>query len=1122
MMQPGDLFFDTTQAVRDRQMRMTRLQVLNWGTFGGLHDIPIAESGFLFVGRSGSGKSTLLDAIAALLVPPQWLSFNTAAREGDGGRYDRNLASYVRGAWADKKDESSGEIATHYLRSGTTWSALVLELRSGAGRVVTLVQVYWLRGASNRNAEVRKHFMIAERPFSIARDLAGFDLDIRGLKQRLAEVQHFEKFRAYGERFRRLLSIDTELALKLLHKTQSAKNLGDLNVFLREFMLEPPPTFEVAQRLVEEFAELDGAHQAVVTARRQVETLAPAREAHERSLEVDRDLARLAALVDAMDAHRDGCRVRLLEADVVRLEQQEASLAGRETEQQAALARHQAELQTLRERHRDQGGARVEELEGQQTESEAERDRRTEKRYRIEATCRVLDWPVPTTAESCAELIVRARTEVEGHQAADARLEQARDGLRDEKRDVATAFVEARREVQAMLRQPSNIPAPVLDLRLRVVEALGLSEGDLPFAGELLQVREGEAPWRGAIERVLHGFGLSILVDERRYAAVSKYVNETRLGTRLVYYRVGRLAKLAEVRPHPKSLVNKLEIKAGPVEDWLRDELVRRFDYVCVDSLREFRETDRALTLEGQVRHNRSRHEKDDRRAIDDRGNWILGFDNRERLALYQQRAQRLAERIGELDRHLAELDAQRKTLQQRLLHCQTLANLEWREIDLASVLDRLDSITRQLAEIREGSSALKELGERIQVSQQRLDQALSTLERTRLQRANLADRLNDHQRELAELDLAVQARPIEPLIARALDERFAALDAPLTLANLDAQRNRVERAITAEQKQLGEERNALVRRIEKRFAEFRREWPMESADLDDTHASAPEFFKLLSRLERDGLPQHEQRFFDLLKEQSTENLAALNTHISQARKQIYERMELVNAGLAEAEFNPGTHLQIEVADRHLDDVRAFRDLVRRVLEHAWQMDRDQAESRFGVLRELVHNLSGLDAEGQRWRNLVLDVRQHVEFVGRELDGDGGEVEVYRSGAGKSGGQREKLATTCLAAALRYQLGGSEDELPVYAPVVLDEAFGKADNEFTELAMNIFKKFGFQMIVATPLKSVMTLEPFIGGACFVDITERKRSATLQIEYDAERRRLALPEQAEAVATPAAQ
>jgi hypothetical protein len=49
------------------------------------------------------------------------------------------------------------------------------------------------------------------------------------------------------------------------------------------------------------------------------------------------------------------------------------------------------------------------------------------------------------------------------------------------------------------------------------------------------------------------------------------------------------------------------------------------------------------------------------------------------------------------------------------------------------------------------------------------------------------------------------------------------------------------------------------------------------------------------------------------------------------------------------------------------------------------------------------------------------------------------------------------------------------------------------------------------MIVATPLKSVMTLEPFIGGACFVDIKDRRHSGVLMIEYDPERQRLNLPE-----------
>jgi uncharacterized protein YPO0396 len=90
-----------------------------------------------------------------------------------------------------------------------------------------------------------------------------------------------------------------------------------------------------------------------------------------------------------------------------------------------------------------------------------------------------------------------------------------------------------------------------------------------------------------------------------------------------------------------------------------------------------------------------------------------------------------------------------------------------------------------------------------------------------------------------------------------------------------------------------------------------------------------------------------------------------------------------------------------------------------RALSHAWTDDREQAEERFLILRGLVERLGSQESEQKRWRVLVLDVRQHVEFIGREVDAEGRQVEVYRGGSGKSGGQGQKLATTCLAAALR-------------------------------------------------------------------------------------------------------
>lgn len=220
--------------------------------------------------------------------------------------------------------------------------------------------------------------------------------------------------------------------------------------------------------------------------------------------------------------------------------------------------------------------------------------------------------------------------------------------------------------------------------------------------------------------------------------------------------------------------------------------------------------------------------------------------------------------------------------------------------------------------------------------------------------------------------------------------------------------------------------------------------------------------------------------------------------------------MSLVNESLAQASFNSGTYLRIEASDRQLPEVREFRQELQQALSYSLETDQQVSERRFVILSRIVERLGSQDPEHRRWQDIVLDVRQHVEFIGIEFDQDGQTVEIYRSGAGKSGGQRQKLATTCLAAALRYQLGGSDYGSPMYAPVVLDEAFDKADNEFTALAMNIFANFGFQMIVATPLKSVMTLEPFIGGACFIDISERRQSGVLLIEYDEARQRLKLP------------
>lgn len=1116
---PGDLFAPVPAAQAQSalaQFRMRRLQVYNWGTFSELHDIPVSERGFLIVGRSGAGKSTLLDAFSALLVPPRWIDFNAAAREADRAGRDRNLVSYIRGAWAAQSDASSGEYATRYLRAGTTWSALALNYQNAQGQHVALVQLFWLRGNANGNTDVKRYFLIFERPFDL-RELADFgnsNFDVRKLKQCFPEAHARDEFRPYCERFMRLLGIDNDMALRLLHKTQSAKNLGDLNAFLRDFMLDKPETFDVADRLVSEFGELNAAHQAVVTARLQVQTLAPARARHLDLQHCQLERNGMEELRAGMHSYRERRRMDLLTDYLTALTVEAEGYAGQMQRQQDTLDNRNAVLRDLEHQRRAAGGERIEHLDNEKASLTAQRGERMRRREQASDASKALGWSLPPTPKGFAELLGQARQEIEqwtnAGQAQDAMLmlDRARTEVVAERETVA-------RELASLRRQPSNIPAPMLELRRDIAAAIGVAEAALPFVGELVEVKPDEAPWRGAIERVLHGFALSILVDEQYYAALSGHINDVNLGRRLVYFRTGQREAGAATPLPAGALALKLNVKDGAHAGWLRAELRQRYDYDCVDTLKAFRAaTGRALTREGQVKHSRTRHEKDDRSSVDNRQHWVLGFDNRDKLALYEQQHRELLAHVAELD---AQLHAQRQQLAAagaRVLQCQTLVNLQWQEIDVLPLAERIAAIERQLRAIRDGNTELQQIAARLEEQTELVRQAADSLYKSNVAHDTCQNKIAEQRALLAALREDPTLVSLTPHERQGLDQRYAALPEPPQLRTLDAADRAVGKALAADIEGQNRAIADCEKYIESQFATFIREWKADSDGLDASLAAATDFFAKLARLETDGLPAHEQRFFELLHNQSNQNLAALSTYLNDARKAILERMELVNDSLRQVPFNQdaqhSTYLHIQPGDRQLPEVRAFRQDIQAALSNAWSEDRESAETRFLALRKLVDDLASQEPDKRRWREAVLDVRLHVDFVGKEIDLDGREVEVYQSGAGKSGGQRQKLATTCLAAALRYQLGGSEDGVPRYAPVVLDEAFDKADNEFTALAMNIFANFGFQMIVATPLKSVMTLEPFIGGACFVDIQDRRVSGVLMIEYDEAGQRLKLP------------
>lgn len=1109
------------QGLDTDQFKLVHIQTFNWGTFSGVFDFPIPEQGYLFVGPSGSGKSTILDANAALLTPPKWVAFNVAAREAEQGSKDRNVMTYVRGAWAQQTGES-GEYVSQYLRPDTTWSAIAQTYRDGSGKVVVLAQVLWIRGKSTASSDVKRHYLVLERELDV-RDLKFFadhDFDVRRFKFDLPDAFAKDEFSAYQERFRRLLGIDSERALRLLHKTQSAKNLGDLNIFLRDFMLDPPETFELADKLVTQFKELNEAHRAVVDARRQIEVLKPARD---ESIQLDS--ARLAKnaldeLSAGIDKYKEQRRKRLLEAAIAESATELDGMA-QETQRLEGLAANEyLTLRTLQDKRNGMGGSLLERLANQLSDAESQRDKRLGKRDIANAACKVMGWASPDTAvwftqrrDAAAQYLREAKEKNDA-------IGERKFDLRTKHVEAGKAFEQARLEVASLERQRSNIPSNMLAVRARLSAALNIPEEKLPFAGELIEVKSEESAWQGAIERVLNAFAQSLLVDDKYYPQVSTFLNENFIGERLVYFRV--LSQAAGQRSvGPSSLIRKLNFARVPHADWVREELKVHFDFDCAETVHAFRSAPRAITKEGQVKHNATRHEKNDRVRVDDRRRWVLGFDNAAKLELFKKQAFDAAKEMerlrGELDGVGSEEEAERA----RFSACSRLANMEWDEVDVASSLALISSLQTQIREEQAARPDLAQLDSDIEKQRKVHEAALEKQTKHAGSVTTEENKKRELERRFNLLRSELLTVALTPHQQSGLDERYARYTQGVDLETLDAATTQVIRGINSDEREFDGRINELRSSIERRFAEFIRTWPAEAGGLDPTLASEPDFSAKLTRLETDGLPKYEARFLELLREQSDQNLTRLSTQLDHERKAIRDRMGLVNESLATAPFGPGTHLVIDTQEKLLEDVVAFKQGLKASLSHSLSADPEVAEKRFEVINGLVKRFASQETADRNWRSLVLDVRQHVEFVARELDEDGVEIEVYRSGAGKSGGQRQKLAATCLAAALRYQLGGQDRALPRFSTVFLDEAFDKADAEFTAMAMNIFKTFGFQMIVATPLKSVMTLEPFIGGACFVHIKDRKTSYVIPIEYDQASSRLKLNSEAKNVEEAAA-
>jgi uncharacterized protein YPO0396 len=114
----------------------------------------------------------------------------------------------------------------------------------------------------------------------------------------------------------------------------------------------------------------------------------------------------------------------------------------------------------------------------------------------------------------------------------------------------------------------------------------------------------------------------------------------------------------------------------------------------------------------------------------------------------------------------------------------------------------------------------------------------------------------------------------------------------------------------------------------------------------------------------------------------------------------------------------------------------------------------------------------------------------------------------------KSGGQKEKLAYTILAASLAYQFGLEWGAATArdFRFAMIDEAFGRGSDLSTRFALRLFAALGLQLLIVTPLQKVHVIEPYVRAIGFVDNPTRSYSRLQTLTIEEFRRRTTGAEQ----------
>lgn len=1085
-------------------MRLQRVELLNWGGFTDeCVSVDLNGDSVLLTGLNRSGKTTILDAIVTLIC--QRPKFGQAVEEkGKGGR---SIATYVLGKYSDSKlyDDYGSQVKANSVRDRNTISIILGYFSDSIGHEVTAIQWFYFDGKkadmSNISAPKRRCCLV-NRSISISHNLLlsdvfdeGFSLSIDVLNERIRNLDGVELFptiEKYLARLREYLHI-SEKGLNSIANTIKVTKVDNINDYVRD-RLEQMDFSSSFISLLEKCQKLNVIHQKIKESQDKRDMLTPLVTVH--GVEYKRQHDKESSYMDLsanLEPWLSKVTYDVCAKELVSAKQKKETLE----EKYKELSVKREEKKRLHEQaianYAMAGGNNKETILQQISFLQSEVSSVSGRVKKLERVCKIAGLSVPVDLASFRTFLLEAGEKRKSLLKESVSVDQSRTLYLARKLNIQKEIDSMNENLSVLLQTKGNIDPGLVQVRDYLVKTLGLGTGDLPFAGELMDVMpKYKAAWEGAINKLMHSLATTILVPYDLYDKVPAVVESIKR-KRIPYEVVDNLdsASSGVVNLDTSYASGRVCVKQGAsMTVWLAKKIRDKYAHKCCTDMDDFKRERFALSLTGQRKYG-SFTLKDDVCSVDDPRFYVIGSSNEFKVAAIRKSVAEKKVEIQELDLKIAscEKDAAAIRKVDQLLFSLDIESLtgnvdaSWKDYDSESAMSRLREEQQRLASL-ENDSSLKRLEQRKELLGREDNDLVALLSQNKKDITDVSNMITVLENEMC--STAAASVPEEK--AKALDAFAKTVwDRKLSYSQLNSFKNSMTSelnsclaALRSEHGALTKAKDALLDSMHAFLSKYPN--PELSARVD----LLGEFESLLQKELEDGLT-FKKDYDDLFTRDFVDYLSTFKYEMRAAMESLKNKIDDLNRKLREVEFRKergkSLYMKIDYEPTGNRNIIEFRSALDAVTKDVFADNAFAFDKKSGYVMTIIDFLRNWSNKFERDRKAyALDIRNWFVYALEVDDEDGNQVAYYSSTSGDSTGGQQSIASFLLVVSQLqfFNLAGDSPE-DTFRFVIMDELNESCDHDTGNHILSLLRRFGFQAVYVTPGNKIQQVSPYVGN-----------------------------------------